>query len=62
MQVTTIFSFSRTRRDARTQKGLMCPIKYVKSVKGIVINHNPYPKIRRAKAESEKCSSMTLIR
>ena len=39
MKDTTTFSCSRTRRDARTQKGLMCPniYNFVNVSMGIVV-------------------------
>jgi hypothetical protein len=46
MKVTIMFSCSRTRRVASTQKGLMCPIGYsMYDQKGIAVDDNSYPKL-----------------
>jgi hypothetical protein len=63
MKVTTTFSCSRTRRSARTQKGLMCPsIRNVKSHGHTSSDEcNSYPKLEEGKIEYEKSLSMALI-
>ena len=63
MKVTTIFSCSRTKRVARTQKGLRWPYVYVECViilKGMATNDNSYPKQELGKVQCGRCSWMTL--
>jgi hypothetical protein len=56
MKVTTMFSLSRTRRDAREQKGLMCPVGYVEVSSLGTKEHSYYDPIspQNMKGESRK--------